>query len=176
MVSRSALLVIDVQNDVVVNAHRRDEVVATIATLVDRARSEDVPVIWVQHADEELRANTPGWEMVPELPVGDGEPVIHKSHRDSFDGTTLADELERLQVQRLVISGSQTDFCVRWTLHGAQVRGFDTTLVSDAHTTDDTTPELPSAAQLIEHTNQYWNDQSANGSVAESVAAESVVF
>lgn len=176
MASTSALLVIDVQNDVVVNAYRRNEVVSTIASLVDRARAEDVPVIWIQHADDELPANTPGWQIVDELPVATGEPVIHKHHRDSFDGTTLSEELERLDVQHLVVAGTQTDFCVRWTLHGAQVRGFETTLVSDGHTTDDSTPDLPTAAQLIAHTNEYWNTQSSAGATAQTVAAADLTF
>jgi nicotinamidase-related amidase len=174
--SRPALLVIDVQNDVVANAHRRDEVVGTIASLVERARAEDVPVIWVQHADDELPADTPGWEIVPELSVGDGEPVIHKHHRDSFDGTTLSDELEQRGVDRIVVTGSQTDFCVRWTLHGAQTRGYHSTLVSDAHTTDDGGGELPTAAQLIAHTNQYWHTQSHGGHNADTAAAADVLF
>ena len=80
MASQTALLVIDVQNDVVVNAHARDAVVGTIASLVDRARAESVPVIWVQHADEDLPEGSAGWEIVPELPVAEGEPVVHKQH------------------------------------------------------------------------------------------------
>ncbi|NNC78752.1 MAG: isochorismatase family protein [Acidimicrobiales bacterium] len=174
--SNSALLVIDVQNDVVVNAHRRDDVVGRIASLVARARAEDVPVIWVQHSDDELPADTPGWQIVPELPVAVGEPIIHKHHRDSFDGTSLATELERLGVDRLVITGSQTDFCVRWTLHGAQTRGYHTTLVTDAHTTDDGDADIPTAAQLIEHTNRYWRTQSHGGHTADTAAAVDVTF
>lgn len=174
--SGSALLVIDVQRDVVSNAHRRDEVVATIASLVDRARSEQVPVIWVQHADEELPAHTDGWQIVPELQVGDGELVVHKSHRDSFDGTTLATELERGSIKRLIVTGAQTDFCVRWTLHGAMVRGYDTVLVGDAHTTDDGGPDLPTAAQLISHTNSYWETNGSEGQSAQTADAADVTF
>lgn len=176
MVQRSALLVIDVQNDVVVNAHDRDAVVGTIAGLVERARAEDVPVVWVQHADEGLVDGTPGWEIVPELPVADGEHVVHKHHRDSFDGTTLGGELERLGVDRLVVTGAQTDFCVRWTLHGAQARGFETVLVGDGHTTDDGDAAIPTAAQLIEHTNRYWKNQSSTGRTHDVVSAADVTF
>ena len=176
MASRSALLVIDVQNDVVANAHARDEVIGTIATLVTRARSERVPVVWVQHSDDDLRANTDGWQIVPELPVADGEPVVHKCHRDSFDGTSLGDVLAELDVDRLVVTGAQTDFCVRWTLHGAQVRGFDTVLVRDGHTTDDGDAGLPTAAQLIEHTNRYWQNSSASGQSNQVSAAAEVTF
>ena len=169
-------MVIDVQNDVVASAHDRDAVVATIAGLVARARAEQVPVIWVQHADEELVEGTHGWEIVPELVVAEGEHVVHKHHRDSFDGTTLADELERLDVERLVVTGAQTDFCVRWTLHGAQSRGFETVLVADGHTTDDGDAAIPTAAQLIEHTNRYWKNQSSTGRAHDVAAAVDVSF
>jgi nicotinamidase-related amidase len=64
---RTALLVIDVQNGVVGEAHRRDEVVANISTLVDQARDRGVPVVWVQHSDEELQKGSDAWEYVPEL-------------------------------------------------------------------------------------------------------------
>ena len=42
-------------------------------------------------------------------------------------------------VGRLVVAGAQTDACIRSTLHGAITRGYDATLVADAHTTEDLT-------------------------------------
>ena len=45
--------------------------------------------------------------------------------------------LSELEVGRLVVVGAQTDACIRSTLHGAFVRGHDTALVSDGHTTED---------------------------------------
>jgi nicotinamidase-related amidase len=63
----SALLVVDVQNDVGGGAHGRNSVVANIGGLVDRARRERVPVIWVEHSDEEITYGSDGWRTVPEL-------------------------------------------------------------------------------------------------------------
>jgi nicotinamidase-related amidase len=158
--SKAALLVIDVQNDVVATAHRRDEVVAAINSVVDRARAASAPVIWVQHDDDELPAETEGWQIVEELAPAAGEPIVRKNYRDSFEATDLADHLARLDVNRLVVTGAQTDYCVRWTLHGALTRGFDTVLVSDAHTTDESAgPDLPPGASVIAHTNQVWATQ-----------------
>src|SRR5262249_23739061 len=133
----TALLVIDVQNDVVGEAWNRDGVVANIGALVDKARAEQVPVIWVQHADENLPQGSPGWEYVPELTWLDDEPVVHKGYNDSFEDTDLEARLAERKVGRLVVTGAQTDACIRSTLHGALVRGYDATLVSDAHTTED---------------------------------------
>lgn len=175
--SNKALVVIDVQNDVVAHAHDRSRILANISNAVDAARSAAVPVIWVQHADEDLPADTPGWEIVSELDPQDGEPVVHKHHRDSFDGTTLEAELKALDIGHLVVTGSQSDFCVRWTLHGAQTRGYLTTLVGDAHTTDDPPTEaMPSASQTIEALNRTWATDSAGGGVSAVSDAADLVF
>jgi nicotinamidase-related amidase len=169
----TALVVIDVQRDVVAHAHRRDDVVARIAALVETARGHDVPVVWVQHADEALVHGSEGWEYVTELVARPGEPVVHKGFGDSFEATTLESELAIRAVGRVVIVGAQTDACIRSTLHGAFVRGYDTVLVADAHTTEDTTAwGMPSPELIIAHTNMYWSQQAAPGRVADVVDTE----
>ena len=115
--TNTAVLVIDVQNDVVVNGYQRDEVVANIGQVVDRARAAGTPVVWIQHDDDELPAESEGWQIVPELEPAPGEQIIRKNFRNSFDATNLEDTLAELDVRRLIVTGSQTDFCVRWTLH-----------------------------------------------------------
>jgi nicotinamidase-related amidase len=173
----TALVVIDVQNDVVANAVQRDEVIANINALVDRARSGDVPVIWVQHSSDDLVESSEGWQYVPELRRLDSEPLVHKRYGDSFEDTTLESELAQRGVGRLVVTGAQTDACVRETLHGAFVRGYDTTLVSDAHTTEDFSEYgLPPAEKVIAHTNMYWTWQEAPGRKAAVVASADVDF
>src|ERR1700692_532389 len=107
----TALLVIDVQNGVVANAHDRDGVLTNIITLVDRARSEDVPVIWVQHSSDELPIDSDQWQYCPELHIGDAEPVVHKKYGDSFEDTNLEELLAERKVGRLVVTGAQTDAC-----------------------------------------------------------------
>ncbi|MBX3286470.1 MAG: isochorismatase family protein [Actinobacteria bacterium] len=171
----SALLVIDVQNDVVASAHRRDEVVATIGRLVERARSEAVPVVWVQHADDRLERGTPGWDYVPELQRTPDEPVVHKRYGDAFEDTSLEDELAALGVGRLVVAGAQSDACIRATLHGAFVRGYDAVLVADAHTTLDLTAYgLPAPEMVIAHLNEYWTWQDGPGRSAGVEPADEV--
>ncbi|MFL6205021.1 MAG: cysteine hydrolase family protein [Acidimicrobiales bacterium] len=171
----TAVMVIDVQNGVVDGAPRRDEVIANINDVVDRARAADVPVIWVQHQSDGLPEGSERWQYVPELTMADGEPVIHKRYGDSFEATTLEDELAARGVGRLIVTGAQTDACVRATLHGAFTRGYDTTLVSDAHTTEDLTEYgAPPVEQVIAHTNLYWTFQEAPGRAAEVVAAKDV--
>lgn len=173
----TALLVIDVQNDVVAKAHRRDEVIANINTLVERARARQAPVIWVQHADEGLVEGTDGWEYVPELQRRDDEAVVHKHFGDSFEDTVLEAELARRGVGRLIVAGAQTDACVRSTIHGAFTRGYDTVLVGDAHTTEDLSPwGAPPPDKVIAHTNLYWAEQAAPGRQAGVVETAAVDF
>ncbi len=173
----TALLVIDVQNDVVANALKRDEVIANINTLVDKARAHEVPVIWVQHADDNMPKGTDGWQYVPELQRRDTEPVVHKTYGDSFEDTTLESELAERGIGRVVVTGAQTDACIRATLHGAFVRGYDTLLVSDAHTTEDFSEYgLPPADKVIAHTNMYWTWQAGPGRMASVVGTADVDF
>jgi nicotinamidase-related amidase len=173
----TALLVVDVQRGVVEGAHQRDAVVANVGRLVDKARRERVPVVWVQHSDEELARGSDDWRIVPELTPGDAEPLVEKHYGDSFEDTNLETVLSGLGVGRLVVVGAQTDECVRSTLHGAFVRGYDATLVRDAHTTEDLTAwGAPPPDQVIAHTNLYWTYQKAPGRTAGTVETKDVDF
>jgi nicotinamidase-related amidase len=175
--TNTALLVVDVQKGVVGGAHDRDAVVTNIRSLVEKARKEQVPVVWVQHFDEGLARGSDEWEIVPELSPGDAEPLVEKSYGDSFEDTSLEDVLSGLGVGRLVVVGAQTDACIRSTLHGALVRGYDATLVGDAHTTEDQTAwGAPPPEQVIAHTNLYWKYQTAPGRKAGTVETRDVDF
>jgi nicotinamidase-related amidase len=174
---QTALLVIDVQNGVVDNSLNRDTVVANIASLVDKARNEQTPVVWVQHSDDNLVKGSEKWRIVPELKPDGAEPLVDKNYGDSFEATNLEDALSGLNVGRLFITGAQTDACIRSTLHGAFARGYDVTLVGDAHTTEDLSQYgAPPPAQVIAHTNLYWNYTSAPGKTAGTVETKDVDF
>ena len=173
----TALLVVDVQNGVVAGNHERDAVVANVGALVEKAREEQIPVVWVQHTDKGLPRGSEEWRIVPELAPDDAEPHVAKSYGDSFEDTDLEDVLSGLGVGRLVVVGAQTDMCIRSTLHGALARGYDATLVSDAHTTEDLTAwGAPPPDMVIAHTNLYWSYQTAPGRTAGTVEAKDVDF
>jgi nicotinamidase-related amidase len=173
----TALLVIDVQNGVVAGAHERDAVVANVGDLVERARQAGTPVVWVQHSDDGLERGSDEWRIVPELAPAAGEPLVEKNYGDSFEATDLEAVLAGLGVGRLIVTGAQTDACIRSTLHGAFARGYDATLVSDAHTTEDQSAwGAPPPDQVIAHTNLYWTYQSAPGRTAGTVATRDVDF
>jgi nicotinamidase-related amidase len=172
----TALLVVDVQAGVVGGAHARDEVVGNVSRLVEKAREAHVPVVWVQDADVGPR-DSEAWRIVPELSPRDGEPRVDKSYADSFEETSLEAELGALGVGRLIVAGAQTDECIRSTLHGAIVRGYDAVLVSDAHTTEDHSQwGAPTPDKVIAHTNLYWAYHRAPGRTAGTVKTDEVDF
>lgn len=173
----TALLVIDVQNGVVGEAYDRDTVVANIRTLVDKARAGDVDVVWVQHNGDDLPRDSEGWQYVPELERQGSEPVVHKTYGDSFEETDLETVLADRGIGRLFVAGAQTDECIRSTLHGAIVRGYDATLVGDAHTTEDhSSYGAPPPDKVIAHTNLYWRYHTAPGRSAGTVSTDEVDF
>jgi nicotinamidase-related amidase len=173
----TALLVIDVQNCVVDDAYERDGTVANIVSLVEKARRAQVPVVWVQHNDDEIVRGSEEWRIVAELKPDDAEPLVEKSYGDAFEDTTLESVLSGLGVGRLIVTGAETDACIRCTLHGAFTRGYDATLVSDAHTTGDKSSwGAPSPEAVIAHTNLYWTYQTAPGRTAGTVETKGVDF
>jgi nicotinamidase-related amidase len=173
----TALVVIDVQKGVVADAHQRDAVVANIRTLVDKARDEGVPVVWIQHSSEHMAKGSDAWEYVPELARQESEPLVHKRFADSFENTDLEEVLAKAGVGHLVVTGAQTDECIRSTIHGAFVRGYDVTLVGDAHTTEDQSEwGAPPPDKVIAHTNLYWQYHTAPGRTAAVTESKDVTF
>ncbi|MFI6350092.1 isochorismatase family protein [Streptomyces sp. NPDC050560] len=175
--STTALLVVDVQSGVVDEAYQRDAVVGNVAALVDKARRAGVPVVWVRHSDAGLVEGSADWGIVPELVPGEAEAVVGKHYGDSFEDTALESVLAGLGVGTLLVAGAETDACIRSTLHGALARGYDATLVSDAHTTGDKSEwGAPAPEQVIAHTNLYWTHQEAPGRTAGTVRTADVEF
>lgn len=173
----TALMVIDVQQGNTTGAHRRDAVVANIGVLVDRARAGGVAIVWVQHHNEQMARGTADWEYVPELVRQDSEPLVHKTFADAFEGTDLEQVLADGRIGRLIVTGAQTDECIRGTIHGAFTRGYDVTLVGDAHTTEDLSEwGAPTPDKVIAHTNLYWENHTAPGRTAAVAETKDVTF
>ena len=165
------------QNGVVADAYQRDAVVANIRTLVAAAREEAVPVVWVQHSDEQLQLGSDAWQYVGELVRRESEPLVAKGFSDAFEDSKLEAVLAAAKVGHLVVAGAQTDECIRSTIHGALVRGYDVTLVGDAHTTEDLTAwGAPPPELVIAHTNLYWDNQTAPGRTAAVTQTGDVTF
>jgi nicotinamidase-related amidase len=135
--NKAALIIVDVQVGVVKNAWDAPRIIGNIALAVERSRALGVPVIWVQHSDDELLKGSDAWQWVPELKPREGELRIYKHFNSSFEETALKDELTKLGVTHIVLAGAATNWCIRATAYGALERGYDLTLLKDAHTTED---------------------------------------
>ncbi len=176
--NRTALMVIDVQVDVMEYAWKREETISRIAELVRGARESKVDVIWVQHSDDGMQIDSEAWQLVPELKVLNSERIVHKLWRSSFEETELEEILEELKVGHLIITGAQSNLCVRHTIHAAIERGLDITLVSDAHTTlDDSWNGAPIPAELIvAELNRGCSDYELPDSFVDTKATELIAF
>lgn len=183
----SALMVIDVQNANTAEGYQRDEVIGRIRGLIDRAKREGAPVIWIQHnADgSPLERGTDGWQIVEEVRPDDEDTVIEKQYLDSFTETGLRAELDRLGIGHVVLCGAATDACIRATSQRSQIEGYDVTLVADGHTTDVGPWPLPlpdgtkipiGAEQMIAYTNFFVADTAYPGVTTEVVNADEVTF
>src|SRR6476660_8462502 len=144
--NKGVLLVVDVQVGVMKEAWEAARIIDNVSRAVDRARSQGVPVIWVQHSDNDLPHGSPQWQWVPELVPAKGEPLIHKCFNSSFEQTALEEELARLGATHIALAGAATNWCIRATAYGALDRGYDLTLIKDAHTTG--TIELDNGAKI----------------------------
>jgi nicotinamidase-related amidase len=134
--NKGVLLVVDVQVGVMNEAWDAPRVIGKVARAVDRARAQRTPVIWVQHSDPQgLVYGSPPWQWVPELVPGDDEPLIHKQFNSSFEQTPLEEQLARLGATHIVLAGAASNWCIRATAYSALDRGYDLTLLEDAHTT-----------------------------------------
>lgn len=131
--SQSALLVVDVQVGVVAEAGDVSRQIQSIHLAVRKARDAGVPVIWVQHDDEELPKGSAGWQWVPALVQQPEDVRVYKNFNSSFEKTTLESELAARGVSHIVLCGAVTSWCIRATAYGALERGYDLTLIGDAH-------------------------------------------
>jgi nicotinamidase-related amidase len=177
--NEAVLVVVDVQNGVMREAWEAPRVIANVSRVVERARERGVPVIWVQHADDELVHASPDWELVPELVPREGELRIHKHFNSSFEQTELDDRLAQLGATHLALAGASTNWCIRATAYGALERGYDLTLIRDAHSTgsmeraDGTTIE---AADLIDELNVSMTWVAYPGRTNGTATAEDIDF
>ena len=137
--NRAVLIVIDFQVGVVKNAWEAPRIAGNIARAVERARAQGAPVLWVQHEHDGLVQGSPEWQFVAALVPAAGETRIHKRYTSAFEETPLEQELARLGATHLVVCGAMSMWCVRAACYAALDRGYDVTLVKDAHTTDSMT-------------------------------------
>jgi nicotinamidase-related amidase len=177
--NKGVLLVVDAQVGVMSDAWDSERIIGNVARAVERARAEGVPVVWVQHSDKELAYGSAEWQLVPSLAPAEGEPVIHKSFESSFEQTELEEELAKLGATHVALAGAATNWCIRATAYGALDRGYDLTLIEDAHTTETMEPgngRTIEASNVIEELNVVMRWLSYPGRRNGTATAEMVEF
>ena len=133
--NQPTLVVVDVQVGVMAESWDSARAIKNVARAVERARERRVPVLWVQHESEDLPRDSSSWQLVHELVPRVGEKLVHKRFPSSFEETDLEVCLAQLGTTHIVLAGAQTNWCIRATAYAALDRGYDLTLVKDAHTT-----------------------------------------
>ena len=134
---KSALLIVDAQVGAMSSVWESQRVASNLESPVGRARAAGVPVVWVQHADDdELKHGSAKWTLLPNFVPTPTEPVIHKRYNSAFADTHLDQRLKALGASRLVLAGALTNWCIRSTAYAALERGYHLALVSDAHSTE----------------------------------------
>jgi nicotinamidase-related amidase len=172
----TALLIIDLQRGMFEagdRPHEGEAMLSRVAALAERARGEGAPVLHVRHAGdpgEPLEKGTPGFEIHPKVAPRPGEPVITKTRCSAFFDTPLQEELKRRGIDRLVVAGMQTEYCVDTSCRAAADLGYKVVLVKDGHTTFDTNV-LP-AEKIVAHHNRTLG----GGGFVELGEAERVAF
>ena len=135
--SQTALVVVDVQLGVIARAWDARRVVSNIVLALDRARQAGLAVIWVQHEGDDLPRDSAAWQLHLALLPLPGEARIYKRFQSSFEATELDQVLASADAAHIVLAGAATNWCIRATAYAALDRGYDLTLLKDAHTTED---------------------------------------
>jgi nicotinamidase-related amidase len=176
---KAALLIIDIQVGLVelMPPKLQHQVLSNVSTLLNKARSSGVPVVFIQHDGPKghpLETETPPWAIHPSIIPRNGETVIRKKASDSFFETKLEKELKKKRIGNLIIVGGMTEFCVDTTCRRAITLGYDVTLVSDAHLTRDT-PVL-TASQIVAHHNLLLDGFTAGARSIKAAPAAAIAF
>jgi len=171
----TALVVIDVQNGMFDSdppPYRGGEILQRIAGLLERARASGIPIFHVQHdggPGDVLGKGSPGFAHHPAVTPQAGEPVIEKRRVSAFHDTDFDARLKRAGVDRLIIAGLQTEYCIDTACRAAVALGYKVALVSDAHSTFDST-ELPAERIIAHHNNTL------SGGFVDLIASGTVRF
>jgi len=177
--SQVVLVLVDVQVGVMAETWDAERIIRNVARTVEQARADGVPVVWVQHSDDELPYGSTQWQWTPGLAPAEDEPIVQKRHNSSFEETHLDNELARLGATHIVLAGAATNWCIRATAYGALERGYDLTLVEDAHTTETVELEVGrtiEASAVIDDLNTVMRWVSYPGRTSRTASSKHIDF
>lgn len=174
----TALLIIDVQQVLCSGskpAFEVERVIDRINLVSRKARAAGALVVVIQHETQgtgEMDFGTDPWRLAPALWIEDGDVRIRKKATDSFHQTELQAVLQDRGIDRLIICGLQSEFCVDTTTRRALALGYPVVLVADGHSTVDN--KVLSAAQITAHHNETLASIESFGPRVRALAAGEV--
>ena len=158
--SKTALLVIDMQNDFVLEGRPMEVAMAgqkvpQMNAVIQACRSAEIPIIYTEHVlfdefnvsplesaynptllDRGMRKGTDGVRVIDALRPHDGDVIIQKHRYDAFHNTPLDTLLKTIrglhQVDTVIIIGTLTEVCCESTARSAYMRDYKVAFVSDA--------------------------------------------
>ena len=141
IMSKSALLVIDIQNDYFpggkLELERPLEAAENARKVIDAFRSRGWPVIYFRHEQvrpgaDFLLPDTWGNQIRELVQPQEGDIVYPKHFPNAFKETPLQAYLQETGIQALVLTGMMTFMCVHGTVRAASDFGFQCTVLHDA--------------------------------------------
>lgn len=166
---KTALGIIDVQNSLLDEGPWEPELLLErVEGLIQKARTANAPIVFVTD-----RRVEPDGAIHPSLSVAPGDLRVEKSHLNSFEGTTLDVLLKERGIERLVVAGLQTDYCINATCRAGAELGYQVVLARDAHSTND--DEKPATQVIAEHNDALSDLKTENGSVCTETSTK-IVF
>ncbi|MGQ0581999.1 MAG: cysteine hydrolase family protein [Reyranella sp.] len=175
----AALIIIDMQQGAFVEGrpiHDAAGLIGRLNKLADAVRARDGAVVFIQHdgpPGDPFHPDRPGWKLIEDLARRPADTVIRKKSCDAFLETSLEDFLRARAIDRLIITGWATDYCVDTTVRSALARGYPTVVPSDGHTAANRAHLT--AEKIIEHHNAIWSDFIAPGGPAVVCPSSDVI-
>lgn len=152
MNGKTALVIIDVQNMLVNEGpYQADRMIDTINGAIALFREKGLPVIFVQHTNEELLEGSEGWQIYGGLDAREEDLRVKKSYNSMFKETALEGLLQKAGIKRLVICGMQTDWCVDTSVKVAFEKGYELLVLKEAFSTFDSSIPAEAINEFFEN-------------------------
>lgn len=161
---KTALLVVDVQRGLMAAVRYEGErMLSSIAHLKRAAKEKGCYTVYIRHSGGpggELEMHSEGWEIAPEIAADKEDAIFDKDFNSAFLHTGLDEYLRSKNVERLIVTGMQTEFCIDATVKSAFERGYEILLPRGTTSTFDN--DVMTGQQTVHYfENKIWDGRYA---------------
>ena len=158
------LLVVDTQKAITNSRlYQFDLFESHVKELINKARHNDIEIIFVRHDDgvgNELTKGNDGFEIYDGFQPLNGEIIFDKNVNSAFKGTGLLEYLRQKEEKTIIIVGLQTDYCIDATIKSGFEHDFKIIVPANANSTVDN--QYMTAEQSYHYYNEFmWNKRYA---------------